>query len=49
MGWERFHASCRRHLRQQGEDFAATLEYFRSYRARACWGHRRGAIRWLTA
>lgn len=38
MGWERFHASCRRHLRLPGEDFAATLEYFRSYRDAALLG-----------
>lgn len=38
MGWERFHASCRRHLRRSGEDFAATLEYFRSHRDAALLG-----------
>lgn len=32
MGWERFHASCRRHRGRPDEDFAVTLEYFRSYR-----------------
>lgn len=32
MGWERFHASCRRHLRRPSEDFALTMAYFRSHR-----------------
>lgn len=38
MGWERFHASCRRHLRLPSKDFAATQEYFRSYRDAALLG-----------